>query len=79
MDDENFDIETGDAGASDTVSVEAGQIRKGGYIMIKVNLVKFEMYLFQKPGNMDMQNVNFPLLIYLQVILVKNCVLQHIL
>ena len=26
---------TGDAGASSTVSVEAGQIRKGGYIMIK--------------------------------------------
>ena len=34
-DDENFDIETGDAGASATVSVEAGQIRKGGYIMVK--------------------------------------------
>jgi hypothetical protein len=32
---ENYDIETGDAGASDTISVEAGQIRKVGYIMIK--------------------------------------------
>ena len=35
MSEENYMIETSDAGASDTVSVEAGQIRKGGYIMVK--------------------------------------------
>merc|ERR1711968_345122 len=33
--DADFEVNTGDAGASLTVSVEAGQIRKGGYIMIK--------------------------------------------
>merc|ERR1711871_1869245 len=30
--DADFEVNTGDAGASLTVSVEAGQIRKGGYI-----------------------------------------------
>ena len=35
MSEENYTIETSDAGASDTISVEAGQIRKGGYIMVK--------------------------------------------
>ena len=33
--DDNYTIETTDSGASETVSVEAGQIRKGGYIMVK--------------------------------------------
>merc|ERR1711990_862056 len=34
-DNEDYDVTSADAGASLTVSVEAGQIRKGGYIMIK--------------------------------------------
>eukprot|EP00658_Telonema_sp_P-2_P002142 TRINITY_DN1080_c0_g1_i3.p1 TRINITY_DN1080_c0_g1~~TRINITY_DN1080_c0_g1_i3.p1 ORF type:complete len:124 (+),score=50.95 TRINITY_DN1080_c0_g1_i3:227-598(+) len=34
-DDEKYAVVTADAGASETVSIEAGQIRKGGYIMIK--------------------------------------------
>ena len=50
MDDENFDIETGDAGASDTVSVEAGQIRKGGYIMIKGKPCKVRDVSVSKTG-----------------------------
>merc|ERR1712070_679833 len=35
MGDNDFDVVEADAGASATVSVEAGSIRKGGYIMIK--------------------------------------------
>merc|ERR1719174_115328 len=34
-DDAQYEVNTGDAGSAATVSVEAGQIRKGGYIMIK--------------------------------------------
>ena len=49
-DDENYDIEKGDAGASDTVSVEAGQIRKGGYIMIKGKPCKVKDVSVSKTG-----------------------------
>merc|ERR1712149_93420 len=33
--DEQYQMETTESGASDTHMVEAGQIRKGGYIMVK--------------------------------------------
>ena len=49
-DDENYNIEKGDAGASDTVSVEAGQIRKGGYIMIKGKPCKVKDVSVSKTG-----------------------------
>merc|ERR1712224_288195 len=49
-DGENFDIETTDAGASLTVSVEAGQIRKGGYIMIKGKACKVRDVSVSKTG-----------------------------
>merc|ERR1712188_195253 len=49
-DGENFDIETTDAGASATVSVEAGQIRKGGYIMIKGKPCKVRDVSVSKTG-----------------------------
>merc|ERR1712139_450769 len=49
-DEENFDIETTDAGASATVSVEAGQIRKGGYIMIKGKPCKVKDVSVSKTG-----------------------------
>merc|ERR1712138_391147 len=45
-----FAIETGDAGASATVSVEAGQIRKGGYIMIKGKACKVKDVSVSKTG-----------------------------
>ena len=32
---DDFDFSSGEAGASDTIPMEAGQIRKGGFIMIK--------------------------------------------
>lgn len=35
MADEDYTFESTDAGASDTFPCEAGQIRKGGFIMIK--------------------------------------------
>lgn len=50
VDNENYDIETGDAGASDTISVEAGQIRKGGYIMIKGKPCKVKDISVSKTG-----------------------------
>merc|ERR1711861_88135 len=49
-DGENFDIETTDAGASATVSVEAGQIRQGGYIMIKGKPCKVKSVSVSKTG-----------------------------
>merc|ERR1719454_1274133 len=49
-DEENFEIETTDAGASATVSVEAGQIRKGGYIMIKGKPCKVRDVSVSKTG-----------------------------
>lgn len=49
-DTENYSIDTTDAGASDTVSVEAGQIRKGGYIMIKGKPCKVKDVSVSKTG-----------------------------
>merc|ERR1712144_157350 len=49
-DGENFEIETTDAGAPATVSVEAGQIRKGGYIMIKGKPCKVKDVSVSKTG-----------------------------
>lgn len=54
---DDFYFTTAEAGASNTILMEAGQIRKGGMIMIKVNLVKFLKYQLQKLVNMIMQNV----------------------
>ena len=48
--DENYEIDTTDAGASQTVSVEAGQIRKGGYIMIKGKPCKVKDVSTSKTG-----------------------------
>ena len=49
-DNENYDIDSTDAGASQTVSVEAGQIRKGGYIMIKGKPCKVKDVSVSKTG-----------------------------
>merc|ERR1711871_620008 len=48
--DADFEVNTGDAGASLTVSVEAGQIRKGGYIMIKGKPCKVKDVSVSKTG-----------------------------
>ena len=48
--DDNYEIDVTDAGASQTVSVEAGQIRKGGYIMIKGKPCKVKDVSTSKTG-----------------------------
>ena len=50
MSDNDYDIEITDSGASKTVSVEAGQIRKGGYIMIKGKPCKVKDVSVSKTG-----------------------------
>merc|ERR1712188_12347 len=49
-DGENFDIETADAGESLVHAVEAGSIRKGGYIMIKGKPCKVRDVSVSKTG-----------------------------
>lgn len=48
--DENYEVDIADAGASQTVSVEAGQIRKNGYIMIKGKPCKVKDVSTSKTG-----------------------------
>merc|ERR1711998_388660 len=50
MSDDEFQVNTGDAGAAATVSVEAGQIRKGGHIMIKGKACKVKDVSTSKTG-----------------------------
>merc|ERR1712110_970936 len=47
---DDYGVETADAGASLTVSTEAGQIRKGGYIMIKGKACKVRDVSVSKTG-----------------------------
>merc|ERR1712138_377605 len=49
-DDNEFAIETADAGASLVQAVEAGSIRKGGYIMIKGKACKVKDVSTSKTG-----------------------------
>ena len=49
-DEDDFAIETTDSGAAAVQSVEAGQIRKGGYIMIKGNPCKVSDVTSSKTG-----------------------------
>merc|ERR1712178_598040 len=48
--DEQYEMETTESGASDTHMVEAGQIRKGGYIMIKGKACKVKDVSTSKTG-----------------------------
>merc|ERR1711975_139430 len=50
MSDDEYAMNEGDAGASLTVSVEAGQIRAGGYIMIKGKPCKVKSVSVSKTG-----------------------------
>merc|ERR1712167_550860 len=47
---EDFEIESADAGAASEHNVEAGQIRKGGYIMIKGKACKVRDVSTSKTG-----------------------------
>merc|ERR1711908_121743 len=48
--DEQYEMETTESGASDTHMVDAGQIRKGGYIMIKGKACKVKDVSVSKTG-----------------------------
>merc|ERR1719201_2808844 len=48
--DEQYEMETTESGASDTHMVEAGSIRKGGYIMIKGKACKVKDVSVSKTG-----------------------------
>ena len=76
--DDNYTIETTDSGASETVSVEAGQIRKGGYIMVKGKPCKVRDVSVSKTGKHGHAKCKFMPLISLLEIPVKSYVPLHI-
>merc|ERR1719443_2019344 len=59
MSDDDYAIETTDAGASDTIPMEAGQIKKGGYMMIKGRPCKVLSISVSKTGKHDHAKCNF--------------------
>lgn len=56
---DDFHFETTDAGASDTYPCEAGQIRKGGFIMIKGHPCKVVSVSTSKTGKHGHAKCNF--------------------
>ena len=56
---ENYDFSTGEAGASETIPMEAGQIRKGGMIMIKGQPCKVSEVSTSKTGKHGHAKCNF--------------------
>eukprot|EP00985_Skeletonema_marinoi_P023085 scaffold15099_cov80-Skeletonema_marinoi.AAC.2 len=59
MSDNEFNIESADAGASATIPMEAGQIKKGGYIMIKGKPCKVLSISVSKTGKHGHAKCNF--------------------
>jgi len=59
MSDEDYAIETVDAGASLTIPCEAGQIKKGGYMMIKGKPCKVLSISVSKTGKHGHAKCNF--------------------
>lgn len=59
MSDSEYAIETTDAGASATIPCEAGQIKKGGYIMIKGRPCKVLNIAVSKTGKHGHAKCNF--------------------
>ncbi|KAK1735613.1 eukaryotic translation initiation factor 5A [Skeletonema marinoi] len=59
MSDNEYNIESVDAGASATIPMEAGQIKKGGYIMIKGKPCKVLSISVSKTGNHGHAKCNF--------------------
>mmetsp|Transcript_53499 Transcript_53499/g.68671 ORF Transcript_53499/g.68671 Transcript_53499/m.68671 type:complete len:161 (+) Transcript_53499:60-542(+) len=56
---DDFDFSTSDSGSSDTIPMEAGQIRKGGLIMIKGNPCKVSEVSTSKTGKHGHAKCNF--------------------
>lgn len=59
MSDDDYKIESADAGASATIPMEAGQIKKGGYIMIKGKPCKVLSISVSKTGKHGHAKCNF--------------------
>eukprot|EP00574_Skeletonema_japonicum_P002489 CAMPEP_0201726614 /NCGR_PEP_ID=MMETSP0593-20130828/10001_1 /ASSEMBLY_ACC=CAM_ASM_000672 /TAXON_ID=267983 /ORGANISM="Skeletonema japonicum, Strain CCMP2506" /LENGTH=159 /DNA_ID=CAMNT_0048218137 /DNA_START=61 /DNA_END=540 /DNA_ORIENTATION=+ len=59
MSDNEYNIESADAGASSTIPMEAGQIKKGGYIMIKGKPCKVLNISVSKTGKHGHAKCNF--------------------
>eukprot|EP00581_Thalassiosira_minuscula_P006622 CAMPEP_0183704186 /NCGR_PEP_ID=MMETSP0737-20130205/1605_1 /TAXON_ID=385413 /ORGANISM="Thalassiosira miniscula, Strain CCMP1093" /LENGTH=161 /DNA_ID=CAMNT_0025931009 /DNA_START=52 /DNA_END=537 /DNA_ORIENTATION=+ len=59
MSDDEYAIESTDAGASATIPMEAGQIKKGGYIMIKGKPCKVLNISVSKTGKHGHAKCNF--------------------
>jgi translation initiation factor 5A len=59
MSDSEYAIEGADAGASETIPMEAGQIKKGGYIMIKGKPCKVLNISVSKTGKHGHAKCNF--------------------
>ena len=53
------DFEQCDAGAADCVPVQAGSVKKGGYILLKTNPCKVIDYATAKPGKHGAAKVHF--------------------
>jgi len=58
-DDNDYEIETSTAGASLTIPMEAGQVKKGGYIMIKGKPCKVLSISVSKTGKHGHAKCNF--------------------
>ncbi|KAG7357299.1 translation initiation factor eIF-5A [Nitzschia inconspicua] len=58
-DEDDFVIESADAGASSTIPMEAGQIKKGGYMMIKGKPCKVLSISVSKTGKHGHAKCNF--------------------
>ena len=56
---EDYDFSSGEAGASETIPMEAGQIRKGGMIMIKGQPCKVSDVSVSKTGKHGHAKCNF--------------------
>jgi len=56
---DDYDFSTGEAGASSTIPMEAGQIKKGGYIMIKGQPCKVIDISTSKTGKHGHAKCNF--------------------
>mmetsp|Transcript_10491 Transcript_10491/g.15945 ORF Transcript_10491/g.15945 Transcript_10491/m.15945 type:complete len:160 (+) Transcript_10491:46-525(+) len=59
MSDSEYAIESADAGASATIPMEAGQIKKGGYMMIKGKACKVLSISVSKTGKHGHAKCNF--------------------
>ncbi|KAL7497465.1 hypothetical protein ACHAWT_007436 [Skeletonema menzelii] len=59
MSDNEYNIESADAGASETIPMEAGQIKKGGFIMIKGKPCKVLNISVSKTGKHGHAKCNF--------------------